>query len=275
MGGSKGVCFRSSQVAESARPEVKPSGSPQTTAFGPPLKFRRFSTDFVGIYISYSGLASSRNNADFNVWFSAMTLLLLYYLRRSFLEDIETRQFTAIGFGITAVVMVVALRAIFDDFGEPLILAGNGHGIGAKKVLRSMYERLVTAMFMAKFPAEAKIFLAHSDIEKGKALNRAIATVLESVNRDFMPEQITRILDAKKAAEAKKKIEYCKACSQPKTDEAWTRVDLDAMARKVGNDLLKLYGQYYLVPTLLTHATPFGLDIRFRKTEAAPDFREY
>ena len=166
-------------------------------------------------------------------------------------------------------------RAIFDDFGELLILAGNGHGIGAKKVLRSMYERLVTAMFMAKFPAEAKIFLAHSDIEKGKALNRAIATVPESVNRDFMPEQITRILDAKKAAEAKKKVEYCKACSQPKTDEAWTRVDLDAMARKVGNDLLKLYGQYYLVPTLLTHATPFGLDIRFRKTEAAPDFRGY
>jgi hypothetical protein len=74
-------------------------------------------------------------------------------------------------------------RAIFDDFGELLILAGNGHGIGAKKVLRSMYERLVRAMFMAKFPAEAKIFLAHSDIEKGKALNRAIATVPESVNR--------------------------------------------------------------------------------------------
>jgi hypothetical protein len=38
-----------------------------------------------------------------------MTLLLLYYLRRSFPEDIETRQFTAIGFGITAVATVVAL----------------------------------------------------------------------------------------------------------------------------------------------------------------------
>jgi hypothetical protein len=31
-----------------------------------PSGFRRFSTDFVGIYISYSALASSRNNADFN-----------------------------------------------------------------------------------------------------------------------------------------------------------------------------------------------------------------
>lgn len=164
-------------------------------------------------------------------------------------------------------------RAVFDDFGELLVLAGNGLGIGAKKTLRSMYERLVTAMFIAKFPVEASNFLAHADIEKGKVLNRAIATVPELVNRDFTSEEINRIQDAKKAAEAKKKIEYCKECNQPKTDEAWTRVDLDAMARKVGDDLLKLYGPYYLVPTLLTHATPFGLDIRFRTTEAAPDYR--
>ena len=33
--------------------------------------------------------------------FSAMMLLLLYYLRRSYPDDAETRQFTAIGFGIT------------------------------------------------------------------------------------------------------------------------------------------------------------------------------
>lgn len=162
-------------------------------------------------------------------------------------------------------------RAIFDDFGELLILAGNGLGIGAKKVLRSMYERLVTAMFIAKFPGEARIFLAHADIEKGKVLNRDIATVPELVNQDFTPDEIKRIQEAKKAADAKKKIEYCEECDQPKTDEAWTRVNLEAMARKVEDDLLKMYGPYYVVPTLLTHATPFGLDLRFRTTDAAPD----
>jgi len=162
-------------------------------------------------------------------------------------------------------------RAIFDDFGELLILAGNGLGIGAKKTLRSMYERLVTAMFIAKFPAEAATFLAHADIEKGKVLSRAVETVPELVSRDFTPEEIKKILDAKKAAEARKKVEYCKECAQPKTDEAWTRVNLDAMAKKVEDDLLKMYGPYYLTPTLLTHATPFGLDLRFRKTDAAPD----
>jgi quinol monooxygenase YgiN len=162
-------------------------------------------------------------------------------------------------------------RAIFDDFGELLILAGNGLGMGAKKTLRSMYERLVTAMFIAKFPAEARVFLGHTDIEKGKLLNRAIETVPELVKQDFTQEEIKKIQDAKKAADAKKKVEYCEKCSQPKTDEAWTRVNLEAMARKVEDDLLKMYGPYYVVPTLLTHATPFGLDLRFRTTDAAPD----
>jgi Family of unknown function (DUF5677) len=162
-------------------------------------------------------------------------------------------------------------NATFDDYGELLVLAGNGLGVGARKTLRSMYERLVTAMFIAASPSEANIFLAHTDIEKGKILNRAIATVPQLVSRDFTAEEIQKIQHAKKAAEEKKKIEYCTKCSQPKTDEAWTRVSLDAMAKKVDADLLNMYGEYYVVPTLLTHATPFGLDIRFRRTENMPD----
>ena len=44
------------------------------------------------------------------------------------------------------------------------------------------------------------------------------------------------------------------------------------MARKVDDMLFKLYGVCYLSPTLLAHATPFGLDIRFRNTDAGPDY---
>jgi hypothetical protein len=43
------------------------------------------------------------------------------------------------------------------------------------------------------------------------------------------------------------------------------------MAKKVDENLLKLYGTCYLSPTLLMHATPFGLDLRFRKTNAGPE----
>jgi uncharacterized protein DUF5677 len=162
-------------------------------------------------------------------------------------------------------------RAAYEDFGELLILAGNGMGLGAKKTLRSIYERLVTAMFIGKNPLEARIFLDHADIEKGKVLNRMIATVPQLLNKDLTPEEIKRIQDGKKAAIDRKKIEYCDECNQPITDEAWTRVSLDTMAKKVDESLLKLYGTCYLSPTLLIHATPFGLDLRFRKTKAGPE----
>jgi hypothetical protein len=41
-------------------------------------------------------------------------------------------------------------RVAADDFSELLILSGNGYGIGALKVLRGMYERVVTAAFIMK-----------------------------------------------------------------------------------------------------------------------------
>jgi hypothetical protein len=126
-------------------------------------------------------------------------------------------------------------------------------------------------MFIAKYPAEARVFLNHAHIEKGKVLNRAIAITPELLYKDVSPEEIKKLQDAKKAAEANKKTEYCDKCNQPITDEAWTRVSLDAMARKVDENLWKLYATCYLSPTLLTHATPFGLDLRFRKTKAGED----
>jgi hypothetical protein len=68
-------------------------------------------------------------------------------------------------------------RAAFDDFGDLLVLACNGHGLGATKVLRSIYEQLVTAMYIAKKPAEANIFLDHGEIDSGKIIERFVAAV--------------------------------------------------------------------------------------------------
>jgi hypothetical protein len=63
-------------------------------------------------------------------------------------------------------------RAAADDFGEIIILAGNGRGFGAYKILRGMYERIVTAAFIAKYPSEAPIFLSYSYVERQKLWNR-------------------------------------------------------------------------------------------------------
>ena len=45
-----------------------------------------------------------------------------------------------------------------DDFTAVLILSGNGAGFAAFVHLRSIYERLVTALYISKKPSEARRF---------------------------------------------------------------------------------------------------------------------
>ena len=59
-------------------------------------------------------------------------------------------------------------RIAVDDFGELLVLSGNGKGIGAYKILRGMYERIVHAAFIAKNPPEAPLLAEQEAIDKWK-----------------------------------------------------------------------------------------------------------
>ena len=65
-------------------------------------------------------------------------------------------------------------RIIADDFGELVTLVGNGRGIGAHKILRGMYERLVTATFIAKNPSESRPFVEDDAIKRWKLWQQAL-----------------------------------------------------------------------------------------------------
>ncbi len=71
-------------------------------------------------------------------------------------------------------------RMAVDDFGEILTLAGNGRGFGAYKIVRGMYERIVTALYMEKNPAEARSFAESSAIMKLNYLKRTFEASPES-----------------------------------------------------------------------------------------------
>jgi hypothetical protein len=158
-------------------------------------------------------------------------------------------------------------RAAADDFGELVILCGNGRGIGAYKILRGMYERIVAAAFIAKNPSEARPFLAHSDVQRGKLWKRLTEIMPEIKNR-YTAEQIQDLLDRHQRAQAKLKSEYCKTCKQPITQEEWTRISLDTMAQKADFNLAVRYADCYLLPTFHSHATAFSLESRLRQTQS-------
>lgn len=155
-------------------------------------------------------------------------------------------------------------RIILDDFAELITLSGNGRGIGAYKILRGMYERLVTAAYIAKNPSEALPFVEDDAIKKWKLWQQGLEVTPDL--KDSISKEKADALEAEyKRVKAKHKESICKTCGQPKTQEAWTRVDLASMAKQTDINLSALYGACYLTPTFHSHATGFGLDARFRE----------
>ena len=157
-------------------------------------------------------------------------------------------------------------RIIADDFGELLVLSGNGYGIGAYKILRGMYERLVTAAYIAKNPSEARPFIEDDAIKKWKLWQQGLE-VMPDLKENVPKEKIDTLEAEYKRVRAKRAESICKMCGQRKTQEAWTRVDLASMAKQTDINLSALYGACYLTPTFHSHATGFGLGARFRRTE--------
>jgi hypothetical protein len=139
-------------------------------------------------------------------------------------------------------------RIAVDDFGEIMILAGNGYGFGAHKIVRGMYERVVTAMYIAKYPSEARRFAMQSAIDKFKLWERTVTAFPDLLQRKT-EEEIQGLRAAATEARQKLREPTCSKCKQPLPDQPWTRKGLDAMAREVDLGLYKLYGQLYLEGT--------------------------
>lgn len=143
---------------------------------------------------------------------------------------------------------IIANRLVFylgrtaaDDFGELLILSGNGYGVGALKILRGMYERIVTAAYIAKNPSEARVFVEDDTIKKWK-LWREYLTVMPELRTRYTDEQVRELEERYKAIRAKRKEETCPKCGQPKTQEAWTRITMPDMAKRADIGLAEICG---------------------------------
>jgi len=56
----------------------------------------------------------------------------------------------------------------FHDFEEIVVLSGNGYGFGALKILRGMYERLVTGSYLHSHPEETSDYLDYHHVAQYK-----------------------------------------------------------------------------------------------------------
>jgi len=152
-------------------------------------------------------------------------------------------------------------RIAIDDFGELIVLAGNGWGIGAMKILRGMYERIVTATYIAKNPEASRAFGDSFWTHRLKLWNR-LSAADPTIGERATSWVVETIKNEGKKAQERKHVSVCKACGQTKTVDAWTPLDLASMAKIAGKSLEDLYAYCYLDPTAHMHATGAGMAAR-------------
>ena len=137
-------------------------------------------------------------------------------------------------------------RICVEEFSEILLLAGNGHGIGALKILRGMYERAVTSAYLLANPDKADAFLEYDKVNKHKAY--AHAKKLGKYGPRLTQETIKRIEDDFQAVKPM-------FWSGTRVLSSWTTLDTASLAQKAGLGYEELYLDAFYKPTLQLHTT--------------------
>src|ERR1700733_6142269 len=151
-------------------------------------------------------------------------------------------------------------RICVEEFSEILLLAGNGHGIGALKILRGMYERAVTAAYILANPDQADAFLEYDKVNKHKAYMHA--KKLCDHGPRLAPETIKRIQEEFEAVKPM-------FLNGTRVRGSWTTLDTASLAQKAGPGYEVLYLDAFYKPTLEIHTTAASVFGRLELNEKA------
>ena len=149
-------------------------------------------------------------------------------------------------------------RICVEEFSEILLLAGNGHGIGALKILRGMYERAVTSAYILGNPDQADAFLEYNKVNRHKAYTHA--KKLGEHGPRLEPDIIKRIEDEFEAVKPM-------FMNGTRVRGSWTKLDTASLAQKAGPGYEVLYLDAFYKPTLELHTTAASMMGRLELTE--------
>jgi Family of unknown function (DUF5677) len=134
-------------------------------------------------------------------------------------------------------------RVSVEDFMEILLLCGNGYGTGARKLLRGMYERVVTARFLHAHPEEVRNFIDFYWVNAYK-----VAKAIENV---FGKGQLSAAKFDELATKHGEVVSWflvtdCKKCGTQRVNHTWSKLDFVSMARATGATGNRIVDAYYL-----------------------------
>lgn len=143
-------------------------------------------------------------------------------------------------------------RLCWEDFSEVLLCCGNGYGIGALKLVRSLYEKAITLWYLNDNPEKLKDFMAYRALSRFKEMT----AIEEAFGKGTVPK--------KYLTEVKERRD--KECDDGRTGSHWSGLNFVAMAKTTGNLGKWIYNGYYL-PLRHAHGTIDSLSERLEVTE--------
>lgn len=148
-------------------------------------------------------------------------------------------------------VLLTLLTSSLPDFDDVMTLCSKDAHWGAVKLLRCLYEKVVTLKYIAENPIEADAFLDFDAIDWHN--------ILPAIHKQYgfqMSDQGQRNLDERyEQAKVRFKQESCSECGMRKRT-TWTPLSMQDMAKKARLDYLFL--EAYLIPSKYIHTTHFG-----------------
>jgi hypothetical protein len=159
-------------------------------------------------------------------------------------------------------------RLCVEDFNEILVLAGNGYGIGAFKLLRGMYERSVTAHHLHEHPESIDDFLEYYWVAQHKEVKAIIENFGAGVlDADLVQEVETNFTRVK----SKFMVTDCATCGTTRLNHTWSKLDVVSMA-KAGKVFGKFVVDAYYLPLRHGHSTVGAVSSRLVEADGGTGF---
>lgn len=173
---------------------------------------------------------------------------------------------------------LIAQRCVFflgrlaaEDFMEILLQCANGYGMAGLKLLRPMFEGVVTGLYIAHHADQANAFMGYHTIHQRKFLKVAEAARID-LSAIIPPPEQARIEAEYRASRDAYRTMKCPECHAVLADVSWTKADPIAMAHELG--LQQLAAQCYAYTTLHIHTTPTRLISRLEETGDVLRFKD-
>lgn len=151
-------------------------------------------------------------------------------------------------------------RLCCEDFNEVLLMSANGYGVGATKLLRTLYEHAVTLDYLNEHPDELDDFWDYAFVAQHK-YHRAIC---DAFGEQAFESSRVREEDVERAFESVKErfmVTNCKKCQSKKLNHTWNKLDFVSMAKQSGGLGALIIPGYYF-PLTHAHSTAASLTSR-------------